>query len=86
MEDRLLSKEDLADLFTENYLLKKCLEKILIECQSINLSIVCVGGPLNDNIKGYTPDQMKDFWKINDSTEFMIDEIENALGLKYDLE
>ena len=79
-----LSKEDIADLFTENYLLKKCLEKILTECQSINLSIVCVGGPLNDNVKCYTPDQMKDFWKINDITEFMISEIEDVLGIKYE--
>jgi len=26
--------------------------------------IYCIGGPLNDNVKGYTKDQLKTFWDI----------------------
>lgn len=32
------------------------------------LSIMhCIGGPLNDNKKGYTIDQLKEFFKIKDA-------------------
>lgn len=79
MDDIALSKDDIADLFTENYLLKKCLEKILSEAQSIRSRIVCIGGPLNDNVKRYTPDQLKDFWDINETAEYIVSEIEDRI-------
>jgi len=35
--------------------------------KAIQLSCTCIGGPLNDNIKGYTKIQMSDFWSINNT-------------------
>ena len=34
----------------------------------IHSMIYCIGGPLNDNKKGYTKEQMADFSKIADLT------------------
>ena len=34
-------------------------------CRQINMHCICIGGPLNDNVLGYTPKQLKTFWAIN---------------------
>jgi len=47
----------------------------------IMISIICIGGPLNDNKKGYTPIQKKDFQEILDHAEFGLGELDE-LSLK----
>jgi len=37
--------------------------------KNINRSLICIGGPLNDNVKNYSADQLKLFFKINDIIE-----------------
>ena len=37
--------------------------------QAIRQRLVCIGGPLNDNLKGYTPHQLIDFRAILTETE-----------------
>lgn len=44
--------------------------------EEIILSIVCIGGPLNDNKKGYSPTQRKDFHEIKNTAEFGLSELE----------
>lgn len=44
--------------------LKDELAGCVASLQEIVLTCVCIGGPLNDNIKGYTRDQMVDFFRI----------------------
>ncbi len=34
-------------------------------CRSIHMICIGVGGPLNDNVKQYTRDQMVEFYHIN---------------------
>jgi len=41
--------------------------------EAIHLQCVCIGGPLNGNVKGYTRKQMKDFWDINEIAEAAIE-------------
>lgn len=34
--------------------------------QQINLNLICIGGPLNDNAQGYTKEQLRIFWRIKE--------------------
>lgn len=43
---------------------------------SIIMQIICIGGPLNDNVKGYSASQMQDWRHVQDLAE----EIESLTG------
>lgn len=49
--------KDLYELQKQN----KALKETIKDCLG---HIYCIGGPLNDNIKGYTKDQLNDFFTI----------------------
>ena len=63
----LIAKQQLEieNLKLESAERKEALEKISLCC-------VCIGGPLNDNCKGYTREQMADFFEINTLAESAI--------------
>jgi hypothetical protein len=42
-------------------------------CTEIHMICVCIGGPLNDNKKGYTRDQMQDFFFIDEYASSVIE-------------
>ena len=74
--------EIIAQLVRENLTYKDTLMKIMDSASNINLSCVGCGRALNDNVKNYTHDQMKDFWDINNEAEFIVDLIEDVLEIK----
>ena len=41
--------------------------------REIHSSIICVGGPLNDNCLGYTRPQLKLFWDFKELAEEVIE-------------
>lgn len=45
--------------------LKAFKESALKDFREINLMLVCVGGPLNDNVLGYSREQRQPLHKIN---------------------
>ena len=49
--------------------LKEEVQRYQDDRRSIRNIIYCIGGPLNDNKKGYTPNQMKDFFFIAQHAE-----------------
>lgn len=63
-KDELIAKQQLEieELKSISSTRKEALRKISRLC-------TCIGGPLNDNKKGYTKEQMLDFWQINELAE-----------------
>lgn len=57
--DKLITEQQLRIRFLEQKV-----ESYKEACNNIIGSIYCIGGPLNDNCKQYTKEQMKDFWYI----------------------
>jgi hypothetical protein len=49
------------------------LRQQLTDCQKdmaeISMILCCIGGPLNDNVLGYSPDQRKPLHRINNIAE-----------------
>lgn len=74
--------EIIAQLTRENLEYKNCLIEVLKSANQINNYCVCIGRPLNDNVKNYNNDQLKDFWDINNEAEFIVDLIEDVLEIK----
>lgn len=48
-------------------------------CTEIHMMCVCIGGPLNDNKKGYTRDQMRDFFFIDEHARSVCHELPHPL-------
>jgi phosphopantetheine adenylyltransferase len=67
-KDELIAKQQLE---IEN--LKQRVSELDEALRNIHSSIVCIGGPLNDNQKGYTHSQLSDFGYIVDQVEAVID-------------
>lgn len=38
-------------------------------CAAVRAECVAVGGPLNDNAKGYTPEQLRDWQRVLNAVE-----------------
>lgn len=76
--------EIIAQLTRDNLEYKECLKEVLKSANQISMQCVGCGGPLNDNVKFYTNDQMKDFWIINEEAEYIVSEIEAVLEIKHD--
>ena len=53
-----------TNVYKENYELKKEIEAMRDAFSDIAKSIVCIGGPLNDNSLKYTPKQLRIFREI----------------------
>jgi hypothetical protein len=64
--------EVIARLVKENLEFKESLEQIKKSASSIHSMIYCIGGPLNDNVYGYSKEQMKIFWEIAGETECIL--------------
>mgnify|MGYP001331163784 CR=1 FL=1 len=54
--------KQLEELRDENANLKECARKV-------KAIIYCIGGPLNDNVMGYTKNQMTTFFEIVEELE-----------------
>lgn len=67
--DKLISAQQLeiADM-------KRVIESAVQQADMIQRLIVCIGGPLNDNVKRYTPDQMRDWQQVLDYARAITDE------------
>jgi len=52
------------DVYKENYEMRKKIEEMKSDFSSIVGIIVCIGGPLNDDVRGYSPKQLKPFSDI----------------------
>ena len=72
----------IAQLTRENLSFKECLLDVLGSADKISIQCVGCGGPLNDNIKLYTSEQMKDFWTINEEAEYIAEYIRSALSVE----
>ncbi len=70
LEAELIAKQQLE---IEN--LKKLIEMKNEALQEIHMSCICIGGPLNDNVKCYTKVQMGDFWRINNAAECALGDV-----------
>ena len=70
LEAELIAKQQLE---IEN--LKKLIEIKNEALQEIHMSCICIGGPLNDNVKGYTRVQIGDFWRINHTAECALGDV-----------
>ena len=53
----------------ELYALREDNQEFKRRLNDIRLSLICIGGPLNDNKLGYNPAQRKLFHDINDTIE-----------------
>lgn len=56
--------EAVAGQVIELRALRKLVRSLRSAIRRAKLHIVCVGGPLNDNVKRYSPDQLVTFQKI----------------------
>ena len=52
------------EVYKENYELRKRVEEMESAFSDITTIIYCVGGPLNDNVNGYTAKQLIPFHRI----------------------
>lgn len=71
MTDNLSADKDalIAEQQIEIRQLKKFKEQAKADMRKINLTLVCIGGPLNDNVLGYTKEQRKILHEINGIAE-----------------
>lgn len=51
----------------ELYALRDEVKELRSAISQARLHIICIGGPLNDNVKKYSPDQLVTFQKILDA-------------------
>lgn len=67
--ERLLTKKEIRidELEKQNFVLLECLKKI-------NRSLVCIGGPLNDNIDKYNKKQLQFLFTMNRNIEEVLGE------------
>lgn len=56
--------ECLENYVRENFRLKKQLAELKETLESIRGKIICIGGPLNDNIRKYNKEQLMIFFYI----------------------
>jgi hypothetical protein len=70
-KDELIAKQQLE---IEN--LKQRVSILNDALRNINLMMTCIGGPLNDNRKGYTRRQLRDFFNIKEQVESVVDVID----------
>lgn len=70
-KEQLITEQQLKihQLEEENRNLLKCIRKL-------RMRMVCVGGPLNDNVLGYSEKQLAIFWKMDKEIQGVIDCIE----------
>jgi len=66
-EDEL--KTIIAKQQGELYALREDNQEFKQRLNDIRMSLICIGGPLNDNKLGYNPAQRKLFHEINDTIE-----------------
>jgi hypothetical protein len=66
-KDKLISEQQLKIRKMES-IIKRCYES----ADRINSVCVCIGGPLNDNKKGYTSSQLDDFYRISADAESIV--------------
>lgn len=50
---------------------KEYIERLDSAIKASLVLMVCVGGPLNDNKKSYSPTQLVDFWKIHNTLDVL---------------
>jgi len=43
-----------------------------LSCNNINNILYCIGGPLNDNVLGYTFEQLKPFFRIHEQVREVV--------------
>ena len=67
-------EEAITILVVENLSMRQRLKEIYEMAQRIKGKIYCIGGPLNDNVKQYNKDQMKDFFDIAGYADGILDE------------
>ena len=60
VQDKLIAKQA-KDIFEKDQYINE-LEGAL---KSIRINLVCIGGPLNDNVKNYSPEQLKLFFHFD---------------------
>ena len=58
------AQKTIAELANENRFMKKQLQHRDDILGSIHMMLVCIGGPLNDDARGYTPPQKKIFFRM----------------------
>lgn len=68
----MTNEEIIVKLLKENLKMKETLEECFEYASSITGKLFCIGGGLNDNIKNYTQDQMKDLIFIASSAKAII--------------
>lgn len=67
--DKLIASQQL-----EIFEMKERLANIKKDANAICLSIICIGGPLNDNAKGYTREQKYDWQRVLSLAESILAE------------
>lgn len=65
--DKLIASQQL-----EIFEMKERLAAIKDDANAICISIIGMGGPLNDNVKGYTKQQMADWQRVLDLSESIL--------------
>lgn len=75
--DKLIAAQQLeiADM-------KRIIENAVQQADMIQRLTVCIGGPLNDNVKRYTHDQMRDWQQVLDYARAITDKLDELNGVK----
>ena len=63
------------DVYKEVYTLRKTLKICEEAFRDIRMVMICIGGGLNDNVKGYTKEQMKDLFEMDTIAKYTIEGI-----------
>lgn len=66
------NSEVIAKLSKKNLELEDKLKNIYDEAHSIYSTLYCIGGPLNDNVRNYTNEQLKTFIWIRDNVNSIL--------------
>lgn len=61
---QMTDAEVIAKLAKENLEMKEALQSAYCLAHEISTACVCIGGPLNDNVRGYTKEQLSDWNEI----------------------
>lgn len=61
--------EIIAEQARRIFMLEEKNKSLLEMREKVRLQCICVGGPLNDNVLGFTSVQMRVFQRIMDATE-----------------
>lgn len=73
--------EAIAKLALENLELKEKVKTLLETLNSVNLTLVCIGGPFNDNIFCFNKEQLKYLRPILEETDAVLSDFSQSEDL-----